>query len=220
MPLEPLPFDLNDTISATWRRRLAGPDGARVHWKTKTTYYKAVARLLRERPGTMLSWRDVIEAAIPQGSRSTFYEVTGPRSKHALIDRFLDPNQPSSLQLALVFRRPSAVEQLIDEAKVWSYWPYRDRWMSACYAAPELTLSQASDAMIAGLTVWARREPALAAALDYAPPVCAAEDLIRLHRGPLPAIRAVAVLRQGMRSAAGPEAEGDPAFGPAAAIAG
>lgn len=199
-----LPFDLNDTISATWRRRLAGPEGTRVHWRTKTHYYRAAARLLRERPAQPLGWRDVVEAVRPRGSRSTFYEVTGPGSKHALMDEFQATGQTDSLQIALSFRRENAVEQLIDETKVWSYWPFREGWVTTCHSAPGMTVTRATDAMVVVLGDWAQREPELAAALDHGPPACAVEDLVRLHRGQLPAIRARACLREAMLSLSGP----------------
>jgi hypothetical protein len=202
-----LPFDLNDTVSATWRRRLAGPDGTRVHWRTKTHYYRAAARLLRDRPTQPLGWRDIVGAVRPRGSRSTFYEVTGPGSKHALMDEFEATGQADSLQIALFFRRENAVEQLIDETKVWSYWPFREGWVSACHSEPDITVARATDALVVVLSAWARREPELAAALDHGPPACAVEDLTRLHRGQLPALRASATLKRAMLSVAGPSGD-------------
>jgi hypothetical protein len=216
---ESLPFDLDDTISATWRRRLAGPDGTRVHWRTKTHYYRAAARLLRDRPTQPLGWRDVVDAVRPRGSRSTFYEVTGPGSKHALMDEFAASGKADSLQIALSFRRENAVEQLIDETKVWSYWPFREGWVSACHTEPDISVARATDALVVVLGAWARREPELAAALDHGPPACAVEDLIRLHRGQLPAIRASATLKRAIRAVAGPagdllDADGEPEIDP------
>jgi hypothetical protein len=199
-----MPFDLDDTISARWRRRLAGPDGTRVHWRTKTHYYEAAAKLLRDRPAHPLGWREVVEAVDPKGSRSTFYEVTGPGSKHALMDEFQTAGQTDSLQIVLSFRRENAVEQLIDETKVWSYWPFREGWVTTCQGAPDMTVGRATDAMVAVLGHWAQSEPELAAALDHGPPACAVEDLIRLHHRQLPAIRASAALRDALRSVAGP----------------
>jgi hypothetical protein len=201
-----LSFDLTDTITENWHRRLAGADGTRVHWRTKTQYYRATADLLRTRPGRAPSWRDIVAAVLPRGSRSTFYEVTGPASKHALLDNFLSTDRADALQIALTFRRHSAVDQLIDETKVWSYWPARARWLRSCQGRADMTFVRATDALLVALGEWARQEPALAAALDNAPPICAVEDLVRLHGGRLPAIRAIATLRQAM-AVAGPAEE-------------
>lgn len=218
MSQEPLPFELGDTITAAWHQQVAGPDGARAHWRTKVRYYQAVARLLRTSPGPV-TWQDVVATTRPRGSRSTFYEVTGPRSKRALIDDFVELGESDSLQIALAYRRHNAVDQLIDEAKVWSYWPYREGWVSACRSAPDLTVGRATDAMIAVLGEWAHQDPALAAALGHAPPICAVEDLIRLGNRQLPAIRAQATLREAMLSVLSPgggrpDHDVDPDLGP------
>lgn len=202
-----MPFDLDHTIAASWRRRLAGPDGTRVHWRTKIHYYEAAAKLLRARPAHPLGWRDVVDAVAPKGSRSTFYEVTGPGSKHALMDEFQAAGATDSLQIVLSFRRENAVDQLIDETKVWSYWPFREGWVSTCRSAPDIDVSRATDGLVAVLAHWARSEPELAAALDHGPPACAVEDLVTLHSGQLAAIRASATLRDALRSAAGPAGE-------------
>ena len=126
MTVEQMPARMDDTVSARWRRRLAGvrPDERR-HWRTRTAYYAAVDRLLADgvpRP----AWFDVIEAVRPKGSRSTFYEVTGAHAKYSLIQDLLAQDGVDSMQLALYYRRTCAVDQLIDEAKVWTYWPYRE----------------------------------------------------------------------------------------------
>ena len=49
MTVEQMPARMDDTVSARWRRRLAGvrPDERR-HWRTRTAYYAAVDRLLAD----------------------------------------------------------------------------------------------------------------------------------------------------------------------------
>jgi hypothetical protein len=169
---EPIQSRFEETVSAQWRHRLAGVRATeRRHWRTKIAYYQAVSRLLAggvSRP----AWFDVIDAVEPKGSRSTFYEVTGAHAKHALIDELLAQDCVESLQLALYYRRSNAVDQLIDEAKVFTYWPYR-----------EFLRTRGVDPVEAAIETWARGNPGLAGALECAPPVCALEDLLILQPG-------------------------------------
>jgi hypothetical protein len=185
---------LDETVAAGWRTRLAGKKGEdRAHWRTKTAYYRAAAELIaQDQP---LTWRTIIAAVTPKGSRSTFYEVTGPRAKHSLVDDYLGAARTESLQVALCYRRRHAVEQLIDETKVWSYWPARQAWLDRCRQDPQL---RTADGLFDVVGRWARSHPGLAAAQDYAPPACAVEDLVAISRGQLPAMRAMARVRQAM----------------------
>jgi hypothetical protein len=192
----------NNTVTARWRSKLVGPKAAeKSHWRTKTAYYRAVNELHTTGTGHRLSWRSIVCAVQPRGSRSTFYDVTGPHAKHALIDAFLDTDGGDSTQLALCFRRHNAVDQLIDEAKVWSYWPYREGWLKQCRSASDLGEVALADALVSVVAEWARCNPQLAAALDYSPPPCAVEDLMLLRPGQLPAVRACSTLAKAMRGA-------------------
>jgi len=184
--------NLDNTIAAQWRTRLVGKKGEdRAHWRTKTAYYRAVNDLIVARAS--LSWHSIVGAVFPKGSRSTFYDVTGPRSKHPLMRDYLAAARSESLQLALCYRRPKAVDQLVDETKVWSYWPTRQAWLEQTRPAPHL---RTAEGMLHALARWAHSHPELAAALDHAPPACAVEDLITFHHGQLPAIRAWDIIRQ------------------------
>lgn len=205
-------FDLNQTIAAAWRLRLMGdkPD-EKVHWRTKTAYYRAVMDLLAADHRRPLTWRVIVDAVLPKGSRSTFYEVTGPRSKHALLNEYVTASRSDTLQVALCYKRRSAVEQLIDETKVWAFWPYRQGWLHHRKQVGCVSVPDATDALIAVVAEWARRYPQLAAALDHSPPTCSVEDLVAINRGQLPAIRAHATLSDAMRRTAG--ASGDLVLG-------
>jgi len=187
-----LSVNLDHTIAAQWRTRLVGKKGEdRAHWRTKTAYYRAVNDLIVA--GAPLSWHSIVGAVFPKGSRSTFYDVTGPRSKHPLMREYLAAARSESLQLALCYRRHKAVDQLIDETKVWSYWPARQAWLEQTRQAAHL---RTAESMLHALARWASSHPELAAALDHAPPACAVEDLITFHHGQLPAIRAWDIIRQ------------------------
>jgi hypothetical protein len=196
--------DLRGTVIGEWYNRLAdNKSPRRNHWQTKTVYYQAAAELVTARPGQPLTWKSVVGAARPRGCRSTFYEVAGAHARHRMIDCLINDGQPDSIQIALRYLRSDPVEQLIDETKVWSYWPYRLHMLSRL-RDPALTRGQMEDAMTESLTTWARRNPALAAAISHTPPACAVEDLTVLHRGRLAAMRAAGKLSEVLRLATAP----------------
>jgi len=180
--------ELSNTVVSRWHRRLsANPTAKRSHWRTKTVYFRAVAGLVATTPGAPLTWKSIVDAAAPHGSRSTFYEVAGAHARHPLIDAFIDDGRTDSIQLALYYRRTDAVAQLLDEAKVWSYWPFRERMVAAFGpAAPSVLEAEVADS----LQKWARAYPQLAAAQDHTPPACAVEDLMLIRDGQLAAVRA------------------------------
>ena len=193
--------DLHDTVIGRWYLRLAGnPSARRNHWLTKVVYYQAAADLVAAQPGQPLTWKSVVAAARPHGCRSTFYEVAGAHARHRMIDDLIKDGRPDSVQIALRFQRSEPVDRLIDETKVWSYWPYRAQLVSLL-RTPGLPLARKQEALEAGLVRWARRYPALAATLAHCPPACAVEDLTVLYQGQLAAFRAAGLLSDVLRQA-------------------
>lgn len=194
--------DLPNSVVSRWHRRLSATQAAkRSHWRTKTVYFKAVANLVVSTPAAQLTWKSIVEAAAPHGSRSTFYEVAGAHARHPLIDAFIDDGRTDSIQLALYYRRPDAVAQLIDEAKVWSYWPHRERMIDAV-ATAQLPADALEAEVSESLLKWARANPQLAAALNHTPPACAVEDLMLIWNGRLAAVRAANRLTDQLRRSA------------------
>jgi hypothetical protein len=189
---------LNDTVVARWHDRLAGRAAPRRnHWKTKEVYFRSVARLISACPDQPLTWRTVVAGATPYGSRSTFYEVAGPHARHRMIDDLIRDGGLDAMQLALQYRRSAVVDQLVDEAKVWSYWPYRQRLLTEL---PASTTAEAMTTRLArALLAWAGGHAHLAAALDHSPPACAVEDMVVIADSRLTAVRAAAGLRDLMR---------------------
>jgi hypothetical protein len=148
------------------------------------------------------AWSDVIEAVRPKGSRSTFYEVTGAHAKDSLIGDLLAQDDIDLMQLALYYRRTAAVDQLIDEAKVWTYWPYRDCLSIRYRIDPDLDARASIELLAATVSSWARHNTSLASALRYAPPVCAVEDLLLLRPGQYSVVHAVSTLSRVIQKAA------------------
>ncbi|WP_426505276.1 hypothetical protein ACPPVO_46730 [Dactylosporangium sp. McL0621] len=195
--------DLRDTVVSRWHKRLsANPSAKRSHWRTKTVYFRAVASLVAAAPGAPLTWKSIVEAAAPNGSRSTFYEVAGAHARHPLIDAFIGDGRTDSIQLALYYRRTDAVAQLLDEAKVWSYWQHRERMLDAVSAAGPLPATVLEAEVCESLSKWSRANPHLAAALGHTPPACAVEDLMLIRNGQMAAVRAAGQLTEHLRRAA------------------
>jgi hypothetical protein len=187
-----VPAALRATVIGRWHHQLSNNTSTRRnHWQTKVRYFAAVERLLTSRPDGQLTWRTIVSATAPDGARSTFYEVAGSSARHSMVDALIRDGRSDAIQLALRYRRSEAVAQLLDETKVWSFWPYRVSFL----ARPEPT----PDALDEAVRSWARDVPELAAALDHTPPACAVEDLMVLHDGLLPAIRAAALLSEQVR---------------------
>jgi hypothetical protein len=235
--VHPTPSDLDNTVTARWRERLIGIRAdEKSHWRTKTAYYVAVSSLIaarwpaptetlhrglphpdgEARTAKPITWQTIVAAVRPHGSRSTFYDVAGPHAKHPLITALRDAGTAESSQLAFCYQRGSAVEQLIDETKVWSYWPYRQGWLDQCRRTPELAGVAAVEGLVAVVAEWARRNPGLAHALRAAPPLCAVEDLVLVSRGQLAVQRAVRSLSEAIPRAAAAPGIPDGVFEPAA----
>ncbi|WP_344076590.1 hypothetical protein [Luedemannella helvata] len=160
-------------------------------------------QLLESRSVNEISWRHVVESMCPRGNASTFYSVTGRRSRHPLIGGYARQEYADALYLAWYYGRSDAVAQLVDEAKVWTYWPYREAWLARCGAGPRPEDGTGPLALISTVTDWARAHTRLAVALDCAPPVCAVEDLLIMHDGRLSPRAAIATLVDVVRSATG-----------------
>jgi len=194
---------LGRTVTGTWHARLAGITSVRRnHWQTKIVYFRAATELLTARPGTPLTWKSIVAAARPSGCRSTFYEVAGSHARHRMVDDLIADGRPDSVQLALRYLRTDPVDQLLDEAKVWSYWPYRQQ-LVARLEASSMSPAEVAAALLETVARWGGDHEALAASVGHTPPACAVEDLTVVHQGRLAAIRAAAQLTDVLRHTPG-----------------
>jgi hypothetical protein len=191
--------DLRTTVLSRWYVRLAdNPSEKRNHFRTKLVYYRAAAELLEADPSRPLTWKRVVAAARPRGARSTFYEVAGTHARHRMFDALITNGDSDSIQLALSYLRNDPVDQLVDETKIWSYWPYRQRLL-AILSGTTMAQAELEDVSARCLAAWAKQHGNLAAALDHAPPACAVEDLMVISQGRLAAVRAAGRLSDQLR---------------------
>ena len=198
-----MPFvlqELRETVAGRWRRELAGSEpSVKKHWNTKVSYYRAVDSMLADGHGDPLSWADVVAEVRPHGSRTGFYEVAGPHAKKPLPLAYRAAPPGPVRDVAGLLDRPTVPQRLIDETKVWSYWPHRVGWMHELYRAEEITRPAVAECLVRVLLDWAVRERGMSAVLDHAPPACAVEDLVVIREGQLGAEEAERVLRQAIR---------------------
>ncbi|HWS35379.1 MAG TPA: hypothetical protein VN408_21910 [Actinoplanes sp.] len=189
---------LDRTVVGGWVRRLAdNPSPRRNHWNTKTTYYRAASTVLNSGPRSDMTWKTIVAAAEPRGCRSTFYEVAGQHARHRMIDALIEDGRPESLQIALRYLRTDPVEQLIDEAKVWSFWAHRQRFVQRLTAS--MSPAEMEGELHAEMVEWARWAPALAGAVGQTPPACAVEDLTVIHGRRLSGVQAADRLTEVVR---------------------
>ncbi len=176
-------FELNETIAARWRRGLKGADEHedgqdRAHWRTKVSYYRAMEDHLVLAPSPPLTWDAIVSMVRPRGSRTTFYDVIGAKAAHPLLGEYEADRGGYGEQIAALYPRGSAVQKLIDETKVWSFWGHRTGWLKQLERAPDITRRVAAECLIRVLANWAATHPQIAAALSCVPPMCAVEDLL------------------------------------------
>lgn len=194
--------EFDHTVVARWMGRLSSNTSPRRnHWHTKLIYYRAAVRLLDSTPRPPLTWRNVVKAAGERGCRSTFYEVAGSHARHSMVTELISDGSTDSCQIALYYWRSDPVEKLIDEAKVWSFWPYRRRLVRKL--TDDTSPAAAETELTAELVTWARRNPALARAVGHNPPACAVEDLTVIHRGLVSGTHAMQCLREALIVATG-----------------
>ncbi|MBM2616003.1 hypothetical protein JIG36_10590 [Actinoplanes sp. LDG1-06] len=190
----------DETAVNRWVDRLSGNTSPRRnHWKTKEIYFRAAARLLEAGPRATLTWKSIVEAAGDKGCRSTFYEVAGARARHRMVDELISDGGSDAIQIALRYLRTDPVEQLIDETKVWSFWPWRQQLLRTLTTGMSAEVMESE--LVAAVASWARRYPALAAAVGFTPPACAAEDLTLIHQGRLSGTQAAARLTEVVQAA-------------------
>lgn len=198
-----MPFvlhELRETVAGRWRRELAGPEpSTKKHWNTKVSYYRAVDSLLAGGHGDALAWNEVVDEMAVGGSRAGFYEVAGPHAKKPLARAYRAGPAGPVRDIADLLDRATVPQRLIDETKVWSYWPHRVGWMHELYRADEVARPAVAECLIRVLLDWAVRERGLAAALDHSAPACAIEDLVVIREGQIGAVEADRVLREAIR---------------------
>jgi hypothetical protein len=187
--------ELRNTVAVRWRRDVVGESSSpRRHWNTRENYYRTVDGLLAAFPGQMPDWKAITDE--PGRNTSTLSDLF--TNGRALRDAYSTAGGPAR-DLAGELRSDSKPDLLIDETKVWSYWPHRTGWMHQLSNSDYLQHSAITESLVRVLLDWAERQPYLAAAHDHTPPICAIEDFLIVRRGEIGTMDAVTLLRTGIR---------------------
>jgi hypothetical protein len=195
--------ELKTTVSSRWRQALVhGNKNDKRHWGTKESYYHALVATATESGYRGRLRSRIIETVEPRGSIATFYTVIGPKARHALIKAYFDAESDRP-DLAEVCSHDDATDQLIDEVKVWSYWPSREGWLLQLDELTDPTRELAAESLVRVLVDWSVNNSVVATLLDYAPPICAVEDLLAVQKD-RSAVDAFRLLRQVVCHAQGP----------------
>jgi hypothetical protein len=204
-----LTSELDKTVAACWRGQLKGRQDeddvlGKTHWRTKVSYYRAMEKFLLDDHAAPLTWQEVVDRVEPKGSRTTFYLVAGTNAAHPLLRDYGSDLGGAGEQIAALYTRGSAVQKLLDEMKVWSYWAHRTGWLTQLRLTPDVSRRQAAECMVRVLTDWAVTHPETARALDHAPPMAAVEDLLVVWNRTAGAAPTAELLRDVLVCALGP----------------
>lgn len=105
-------------------------------------------------------------------STASVYQRWGPKQKGRAIRRW------AGTDLGVVPR-----EAFVAEAKIVSFWPYREGALAIADTF-EMSLIEVAESYLRALGAWVLGNPALAACAPAGPPPCVAEDMLVLaHRG-------------------------------------
>jgi hypothetical protein len=198
--------EMKNTIAASWRQSLEGAQSrddaaGRLHWQTKISYYQATAQVLRDAPDE-LTWGEVVRRA--KGSRSGFYQVIGSRAAHPLLRKYQTATGGRSAAIADLYDHLPAVQQLVDETKVWSYWGYRTGWIKQLDRTRDVTRKAAAESLVQVIAGWAACQPETAGALECSPPMAGVEDMVRLWGQPGAASDAYDLVKKVIQASLGP----------------
>lgn len=208
--------DLDVTVATYWRHDLSGVSGAqgdrqaKSHWRTRVSHYRATKEVLDD-PTIPFARQEIVIRVRDQGGDprrgsgdSTFYTVVGPKAYRSLLRAYQGGAPGPARNLAALYEQYSTPEQLVNEAKVWSYWEHRRGWLTQLQAVNDLTRQVAATCLVRVLADWAVSEPALARCLACAPPMAAVEDLLVIWAPDATACAAESLLREVIELALGP----------------
>ncbi|MDI1462845.1 hypothetical protein QEZ54_17860 [Catellatospora sp. KI3] len=160
-----LTHELASTSTANWYTKQLAPG------RTRALHIRALAVHIAT-TGLVPLHRDEVLASVslPQ---STLYHQFGPSADtsllHACRDDIGRSQQPGPFQIGM---------GLVAEAKVWSYWPFRQGWLFELSRTNHHDRRLAAETLVRVTASWAQGHPALATALGAAPPIAVIEDLL------------------------------------------
>jgi hypothetical protein len=168
---------LETSVSSRWMESMCLAVESR-ELERRLAYYRAVLQALEHSADGIIQVKDILNYC-SAGGKSTFYDKARRKSLRTAYAKDLDVSTTRIGQLV----RAELPEQMITEAKVWTFRGYRAKFIEVIDDHhPTGPLSVTGDELIRALHSWGERYPKLAASQHALPPLCAVEDLMTLSR--------------------------------------
>jgi hypothetical protein len=176
--------ELNSTWTARWYQAASGTQRAEA-WADRLRYFAALSELLRElapgdRPQQARGQQATPARQPPQIAPRGLVTEVARRAHFAahetLYKRFRPDWEGPIARWAGDDDTVKPRSALVAEAKIVSFWPYRDNVVRLA-DKPDVLLLEVAEAYLLALAEWASDEIPLAACRPAGPPACAAEDL-------------------------------------------
>lgn len=174
--------DLHGTVTVRWYAATLGDDhpdeGTHSVGATRIRYYEAIQKCLETivtEPGgsdriSNAGLREAVVAEVGRRSSSTLYLLFRSEAPQSMLG-----HHDSDLLASQGCQ--DVVDNLISEAKVWTYWPHREGWLQSLMNGDAQGRMFVAETLVRVLADWAMTNRLLAEELNYAPPTAAIEDL-------------------------------------------
>jgi hypothetical protein len=169
--------ELNSTWTARWYQTASGTQRADA-WAERLRYFAALSDLLGEgsdRPQQAAPARQLPQIA-PRGLVTEVARRAHFAAHETLYKRFRPDWEGPIPRWAGNDDTVKPRSALVAEAKIVSFWPYRDGVLRLA-DKPEVPLKEVARAYLLALAEWASDEIPLAACRPAGPPACVAEDV-------------------------------------------
>jgi hypothetical protein len=171
--------ELNSTWTAQWYQTASGTQRADA-WAERLRYFAALSELLRElvkgdRPPQPAAARQLLQIA-PRGLVSEVARRAHFAAHETLYKRFRPDWEGPIARWAGNDDTVKPRSALVAEAKIVSFWPYRDGVVRLA-DKPDVLLQDVAEAYLLALAEWASDDIPLAACRPAGPPACMAEDM-------------------------------------------
>jgi hypothetical protein len=161
---------LNSTWTARWYQAASGTQRADA-WTERLRYFRALSELLTE----LVKGSNQPQIA-PRGLVTEVARRSHFSAHETLYKRFRSEWEGPIERWAGADDAVKPRNALVAEAKIVSFWAYRDGIVRLA-DRPEVTLPEVAEAYLHALASWARDDGPLAACRPTGPPGCVAEDM-------------------------------------------
>jgi hypothetical protein len=171
--------ELNSTGTAQWYQAASGTQRADA-WAERLRYFAALSELLEEivggeRPRPSAPARELPQIA-PRGLVSEVARRAHFAAHETLYKRFRPDWEGPIARWAGNDGTVKPRSALVAEAKIVSFWPYRDGVVRLA-DKPDVPLQEVAETYLLALAEWASADMPLAACRPAGPPACVAEDM-------------------------------------------